>query len=219
MPSDSGQRVAPQAICLRAFELLRAHQTDDAEKLLANNLAKADEPVAIGLLHSALGVVERVRGNAKAALRHYERAERVLADDPALKLITARLLIDQFREYDAAIRRCRKALKLLPDNPVVVHHAYTVMGLAQVGAGRRAAALECLEQSMAGQFKNFVTAENIDFHLVEACARKRWGIDRCAQFLQLAKKLAEGAGEGHWLRTISQIIGALELAQAPANVV
>lgn len=201
--------ITPQVVCERAFELLRAQQTADAEKLLANALTKVTDPVGVAVLHSALGVVERVRGNSKAALRHYERAERLMADDPALKLITARLLIDQFREYDAAIRRCQKAIKLLPGNPVVVHHAHTLIGVAHVGLGKKAAAVASLETSIVGDFRHFVTAENLDFHLVEACARKRWGISECERFLEAAKTLATGAGEGRWVATITKILTAL----------
>ncbi len=208
--------VDPQATCYRAFELMRDRQLVEAEKLLAHSLGKTREPVATALLHSAFGVLEKVKGNFKESLRHYQRAEKLLPEDPAIKLITARLLIDVFAECRAAIRRCHQVIKLVPNHVVMVHHARTLEGLANLKLGRKKATLKCLETSIIDHFSNFVTVRNIDFHLVEACIAKGWGVDICRTFLNDALALANKVEEVVWSQTIGKIVTALEKEQSIA---
>src|SRR3989338_10057724 len=113
---------------------------DEAEKLLVGNMAKTDDESAIALYHSVLGVLFKLQGEYKTAWKHYERAEKLLPNDPALKIISARLLIDQFSECDQAIKKAKKVLRLFPDHPVFAHQAYTTLGLAFVKKGDRAKA-------------------------------------------------------------------------------
>lgn len=208
--NETGAHIQPQAVCLRAFELMRDRQFDDAEKLLANCLAKTTDPVSGGLFHSGLGVLEKLRGDYKAALRHYGRAEKLLPEDPSIKLIAARLLIDNYREYDQAIKKCRKAASLVPHHAVVVHHAKTLEGMAWAGKGNRGKAEAMLTESMIGDFQAFVTARNIDFQLVALCVKKQWGLVCCREFLTKARAFAESRHESPWVRTIDKILQAME---------
>ena len=102
--------VAPSEVCYRAFELIAAKQYEDAEKLLALNMSRTDDDAAIALYHSVMGVLFKVQGEFKTAWKHYERAEKLLPDDPAMKIISARLLIEQFAEYDQAIKKAKKGV-------------------------------------------------------------------------------------------------------------
>jgi tetratricopeptide (TPR) repeat protein len=199
----------PQDICYRAFELMRGKQYDDAEKLLSHWLTKTEDKVELGLFHSAYGVLEKTRGQFKDALRHYERAEKLIPDDPAIKLITARLLLDVYKEAGQTIRKCNKVLKLLPDNPVVVHHAKTLQGLAHAQKGSKRQAIAMLEESMAGDFDGFLTCDNIDFTLVEVCARKGWAIPQCRTFLDKALAFAKAHQEDQWVETVSKIVAVM----------
>lgn len=198
-----------QEVCQRAFALLGDRQFGDAERLLANCLTKIDDPVGIALLHSALGVCAKCQGKGKVALQHYQRAEKILPEDPALKLITAQLLIDEFAQYDQAIRRCRKAALLVPQNPVVHHHALTLEGLAYARRGDRRRTGEMLETSMLRDFRGFVTTRNIDFQLVHYCLRKEWHVAVCRRFIEGAYTFACGVKEGGWSRTLKRMLEAL----------
>lgn len=200
--------IQPQEVCERAFALLRERRYGETEKLLANCLGKTTDPVATALFHSALGVCYRVQGEYKTAWKHYQRAERLLPEDPALKLISARLLIDEFAQYDQAIKKCRKVLALLPEHPVVVHHAWITIGLAYGRQGQRAKAIAALERAMAGDFRGFVMVKNIDFRLVEYCCRKGWALPQCRRFLEKAHAFAETAREDQWMATIAQMLAA-----------
>lgn len=75
-------------VCYRAFELMRLKQLDDAEKLLSNCLSKVEDDVSKALFHSSLGVLYKMKGEFKTAWRHYERAEKLIPNDPALKIIS-----------------------------------------------------------------------------------------------------------------------------------
>lgn len=193
---------------MRAFELLRFKQFDDAEKLLSNCLVKVDDDVARALFHSALGVLYKMKGEFKTAWRHYERAEKLLPDDPALKIISARLLLDEFAEYEQAIKKAKKVLEIIPNNPVFRHQAHITMGLAYVKKGNKKKAIEMLEKSMANNFENFITTRNIDFNLCEAILKKGWAENSVKTFLERAFKFSQDHKEADWVETIQKMLNA-----------
>lgn len=197
-------------ICLRAFELMKQRQYDEAEKLLANNLSKTEDKVASALYHSAIGVLYKIKKDFKTAWRHYQRAEKLMPDDPALKIIVARLLIEAFAELDQAIRRAKKVLKILPNNPVFCHQAYTTMGLAYVKKRDKKKAVEALEKSFENSFEGFVTAKNIDFQLVEMLLRNGWGVDSCYRFMNKALAFAKGRNEKQLADAFQKMLDAFE---------
>ncbi|HPQ81501.1 MAG TPA: hypothetical protein PLZ86_07235 [bacterium] len=203
-------QVNPSEVCFRAFELMNSKQFADAEKLLSGNMSRTDDDAAIALYHSVLGVLFKLQGEFKTAWKHYERAEKLLPKDPALKIISARLLIDQFAEYGQAIKRAKKVLELIPGNPVFAHQAYTTMGLAHVRKGERKKAVEMLEASCGEDFRGFVSPKNIDFELVEALLRRGWGIPSCRAFLAKAKAFADASGEKPYMNLLDRMIGSFD---------
>lgn len=204
------EAISPADVCYRAFSLMKEKKLEDAEKLLSNNLAKAADDTAVALYHSALGVLFKMKGEFKEAWRHYTRAEKLLPKDPALKIITARLMIDQFAEFDNAIKKAKKVLELIPDNPVFVHQAYITMGLAYVKKSNKKKAAECLEKSMGKDFQNFISAKNIDCHLAESLLRKGWVEDGCFRFLERALEFAKSRKEEEFIAAFQKIVTAFE---------
>ena len=197
-------------VCYRAFELIAAKQYSDAEKLLSGTMSRTDDDAAIALYHSVLGVLFKVQGEYKTAWKHYERAEKLLPKDPALKIISARLLIEQFAEYDQAIRKSKKVLDLIPGNPVFAHQAYTTMGLAYLKKGDKKKAVGLLEQSMGEGFKGFVSAKNIDLALVEALIRRNAGHTETSRFLSEAGVFAAAQGEEAFAGVFSRMLDAFD---------
>ena len=198
--------VNPTDVCYRAFELLKLKQFEDAEKLLSNCMAKTNDEVSLGLFHSTLGVLYKMKGEFKNAWRHYERAEKLLPQDPALKIISARLLIDEFAEYDQAVKKAKKALDIIPDNPVFRHQAYITMGLAYVRKGNKKKAMESLIKSMENGFEGFITTKNIDFNLCETILKKGWAESEVKTFLERAHKFAVEHKEVDWVETIQKML-------------
>lgn len=211
------EEINPQDVCFRAFELMKTKQFEDAEKLLSNMLQRTEDDVALALYHSTLGVLFKMKGEFKNAWRHYERAEKFLPDDPALKIISARLLIDQFSEYSQAIKKAKQVLKIIPGNPVFVHQAHITMGLAYTKKGDKKGAEESLEKSMAMGFDNFITVANIDFHLVEALLKKTWAEGRCKAFLEKALALARTKKELEWINFLKKMLDAFPKAEADSS--
>lgn len=202
--------VNPSDVCYRAFELMKAKQYADAEKLLAGNMSRTDDDAAIALYHSVMGVLFKLQGEYKTAWKHYERAEKLLPKDPALKIISARLLIDQFAEYSQAIKRAKKVLELIPGNPVFAHQAYTTIGLASCRKGDRKKAVEMLAASIGDDFQGFVSPKNIDFELVEALLKRGWGVPSCRDFLTKAKTFAEATEEGSYIDLLDRMLSAFD---------
>lgn len=202
--------VNPAEVCRRAFELMAAKQYGEAERLLAGNMAKTQDDVAVALYHSALGVLNKMKGEFKTAWRHYQRAERLLPEDPSLKLISARLLIEQFAEYDQAIRKAKKVLDLTAGNPVFAHQARTIMGLAWTKRGNRRRAMRMLGQSVGERFEGFVSAQNIDLTLLEAVLRRGWVDDPCRAFLNDALAFAQATQESKYVQLFERLLATFE---------
>ncbi|MFA4875135.1 MAG: hypothetical protein WC956_06750 [bacterium] len=202
--------VSPSDVCYRAFELIAAKQYEDAEKLLAFNMSRTDDDAAIALYHSVMGVLFKVQGEYKNAWKHYERAEKLLPQDPALKIISARLLIEQFSEYDQAIKKAKKVLEIIPGNPVFAHQAYTTMGLAYFKKGDRKKAIAMLVSSMGDDFRGFISAKNIDFALAEMLLRREIGLTECRVFLVKANAFADGTSEEAYIRLIGKMLAAFD---------
>lgn len=202
--------INPSDVCMRAFELMGAKQYEDAEKLLSSNMARTDDDASVALYHSLLGVLFKLQGEYKTAWKHYQRAEKLLPNDPALKIISARLLIEQFAEYDQAIKKAKKVLEIIPNNPVFAHQAYITMGLSFCKKSEKKKAIEMLEKSVVNNFSGFVSAKNIDFTLIEIFLRKGWGVPICRDFLVKAKAFAEMTSEQVYIGLFDRLLTAFD---------
>ncbi|MFH1830090.1 MAG: hypothetical protein ABH871_04870 [Pseudomonadota bacterium] len=197
-------------VCYRAFELMADKRYEDAEKLLSSNMSRTDDDAKIALYHSVLGVLFKMQGEYKIAWKHYERAEKLLPDDPALKIISARLLIEQFAQYDQAIKKCNKVLDLIPNNPVFAHQAHTTMGLAYLRKGNRKKALSNFITSWGDDFRGFVSGKNIDFTLLEMLVRRNYGLKECREFLLKAKAFVESTEEEPYIHLTERLLAAFD---------
>jgi tetratricopeptide (TPR) repeat protein len=197
-------------VCHRAFELMAAKQYADAEKLVSGNMSRTDDDASIALYHSVLGVLFKLQGEFKTAWKHYQRAEKLLPKDPALKIISARLLIEQFAEYDQAIKKAKKVLEIIPNNPGLAHQAHTTMGLAFLKKGDRRKALEQFQKSQGEDFRGFVSGKNLDFSLLEMLMRRGVGLPDCRAFLVKAQAFVEDTGEESFIRLLGRMIEAFD---------
>jgi len=182
----------------KAFEWMRKKKLEEAEKCLQKGLeeAKAVKDLVLeGLYYSAYGVLYKIKKDFRQAWKYYERAEKLIPDDPALKIISSQLLIDYFGQYDTAIRKMEKVIKQVGKDVIFLHQAYTIQGLGYLKKGDKKKALEALKKSIGDDFKGLQTVANIDFRLMQEMAKKKTALDTCRLFLEKALAFAKGTKE------------------------
>jgi len=195
----------------KAFDFMAEKNLEAAENELNAGLEEAEtqkDEVLAALFYSSLGVLYKIKKDFQKAWRFYEKAEHLLPDDPALKLISARLLIDVFGQYDTAIRRCKKVLQISRSDPPFKHQANATMGLALLKSGKRAGAIQCLVDAMDDDFAGLVSAGNIDLKLIEALLRKKAGLPECKNYLQKALEFARASQEGKFESLFNRLLEA-----------
>ncbi len=182
----------------RAFDLMSAKNLEAAEQELnagVDEAAQESDTVLLALFFSTLGVLYKIKKDFTKAWKFYEKAEKLLPEDPALKLISARLLIDVFGQFDTAIRRCQKVLEISPRDPPFRHQADVTMGLAYLKKGERSKAVQCLIDAMQDNFEGLMSAGNVDLKLLEELIRRKAGLEECRIYLEKAKLFAEQNNE------------------------
>lgn len=195
----------------KAFDLMAAKNLDAAETELHAGLTEAEaqqDKVLAALFYSSLGVLYKIKKEFPKAWKYYEKAEKLLPEDPALKLISARLLIDVFGQFDTAIRRCQKVLEISRSDPPFLHQANVTMGLAYLKKGERTKAVQALVDAMQDDFAGLLSASNIDLKLVEALLRKKAGLEECRAYLDKARAFAEGKNEERHVELFRRLIDA-----------
>lgn len=193
----------------KAFELLQKKKFGEAETLLAQGLQEAKEnknKILEGLFYSAHGIYHKLKKEFRKAWKYYEKAEKLIPDDPALKIITARLLIDSFGQHDLVIKKMEKIIPLVGRDPTFLHPIYTILGLAYLKKGNRQKAVECVLQSMGADFLGLQTAANLDFRLVEALLQKKAAVPECRIFLEKALLFSKQTKEVSFQKLISQML-------------
>jgi tetratricopeptide (TPR) repeat protein len=169
-----------------AFRLMKRKEYDGAEHHILEGIKKArremDETLE-GLYNSALGVLYKLKKDFKKAYKYYQQAEKLLPEDNSLKLITTLLLIEEFGQYDTAVRKLDKILEAEKNDPAMVHHARAAKGLAYLKWGKKDKARECLETMLVEDFTKLRSAANLDFKLIEALLKKSLFVEACKAYL------------------------------------
>ena len=190
MEPHTGTQQVRQEV-LEAIKLTQERQYDEATQVLRDGIASdvetSDEKA---VLLSTLGMILKKQGKLDEAWDAYQEAEQTIPDDPFIKMIIARFLLNVRREYDPAIRKLKQVLKLAKEVPSIRHQTYVLLGLAFLRKNQAGKAAEMLTKSMEGDFEGMVTTDNIDFNLVEALIREQLEIEKCQHFLQAAYNLA-----------------------------
>lgn len=179
----------PQQI-YAAFQRMKEKDYSAAEEVLQKGLQGSQDPATQALFHSTLGVLAKVKGEFQQAWRCYERAEKLLPEDPSLKIITAKFLIEQFAQYDTAIKKLKKVLKLAKGSPSYEHQAHAILAIAYLKKGERKKAVEMLTAAMANDFQPIITAQNVNLEVIEAFLARNFELDLCRSYLTRALALA-----------------------------
>lgn len=203
--SESFREVRKEVI--EALQQVQRRNYDAAVKILQTGIDSgnaAGEELAV--LYSTLAMIQKKQGQVDQAWTSYQRAEQAAPDDPVLKVITARFLLNERAQYEQAIKRARLILKAAKDVPSLRHQAQTIMGLAYFRKGQQKKAIEMLEAAMRDNFSGMASAENIDFNLVEALVRDQSAIAQCQQYLRAACNLARQHREFKALTVFQKVL-------------
>ncbi len=196
---------------IEALQLTQAKQYEEAAQVLEQGLeAGAEDPEEQALLYSTLGMVQKKMGQIEQAHKSYLSAEKCSPEDPVLKIIVTRFLLNETREYDIAIKKAKQILNVAKEVPSLSHQAYTMMGLAYLRKGKVNKASEMLDKAMSESFEGMATSENVDFNLVEAMLREKQDINKCKDFIQAAYNLARNKKEYTNMTAFRQILDSFE---------
>jgi len=196
-----------------AFRLMTTKDYDSAEEELKKGYAEAvdiEDDDLLGLFFSAFGVLYKLRGDFKKSYKFYQQAEKLLPENHSLKIITSILLIEQFKQYDTAVRKLEKILQSGITDPAIKHHVLLKMALGYFKMSEKDKAKACFENVIASDFNELRSALNIDFKTVEAFVEKEYALDRCEKFLNKALKLAKSKKEANYIKMIEALLKGLK---------
>ena|SRR3989338_50369 len=196
-----------------AFQKMKERDYQAAQSLLDKGLQKAElgkDNAQTALFYSTLGVLAKIKGEDKEAWRHYEKAEKLLPDDPSLKIIMAKLLIDKFAQYDNALKKLKQVLKVAKGSGSFEHQAHATMSIAYLKKGEKKKALEMLDRAMVDDFRNVTSAENLNFEVIEAFLARNFEMERCRRYVEKALDLARSRRETKPLQFLTKLLESFE---------
>lgn len=196
-----------------AFQKMKEKDYATAQSLLEEGLQKAEsekDNAQTALFYSTLGVLAKIKGEDKEAWRHYEKAEKLLPDDPSLKIIMAKLLIDKFAQYDNALKKLKQVLKVAKGSGSFEHQAHATMAIAYLKKGEKKKALEMLDHAMVDDFRNVSSAANLNFEVIEAFLARNFEMERCRRYVEKALDLARTRRETKPLQFLTKLIEIFE---------
>lgn len=216
-PDDARVNEAPlkDADLYLAFRLMKRKDFDGAEARIMAGLKlarQAGQKNLEGVYFSALGVLYKLKKDYKKSYKYYQQAEKLLPDDHSLKVITAVLLIEEFAQYDTAIRKLANVIEASANDPAMLHHAKAVQGLAYFLMGKKDRATLCLDFLLAQDFQMLRSAANVDFKMVEVFLKKKFELDKCKIYLEKARKLAHKKNEKVYLAVIETLLDIFDKA-------
>lgn len=196
----------------QVFALLEKKQFEPAEVAIIAGIEgarRAQDKILEGLFYSAQGVLFKLQKEFRKAWKAYEHAEKLIPEDPALKLISAQLLLDYFGQYDIVMLKMTRVLEMVGDDAILAHQANTLLGLAYLKKSQKEKAIECCEASMAKEFKGLRTALNINLSLVSSMMKKKWGPELCGLFIKNALAFSEKTREVFFIKQFRKILATL----------
>lgn len=191
------------------FKLLSQKKFTEVYDQLCSLLKRAEESKNshdLGLVYSVFGMYYRSQKEYRKAWKSYEQAEKLIPHDPSIKLISTQLLIDQFAQYDLALRKIKKIKELAGNDFTFLHKAYTLEGLAYLKLGDQFQAIEAFKKSMGNHFEGLQTSYHLDLKLIEALMKKKLEPPLCKTFLEEALLFAKKKREKVYEKVIGKLL-------------
>lgn len=200
-----------------AFQLMRRKEFDSAENTIKRGMKRAKEKNDTsleGIYFSALGVLYKLKKDYKKSYKYYQQAEKLLPDDPEVKIISSHLLIDEFKQYETALRKMQKVV-LATTDPAILHHARAIAARASFSMGKKDQAEGYFREMLAEDFSKLRFAANLDFKMIELFVEKKIFIDLCKKYLEAALKLAKSKKESIYEVVINNLLMLIDLPNQP----
>lgn len=191
-----------------AFQAMKKQDFDVAKKLIDEGVAhsKSQKNSELeGLYLSAMGLLFKLKKEYKKSYKSYQQAERLLKDDHSIKIISAVLLIEQFKQYETAIRKLKKIIGESED-PAIIHHAQSLLAMSYFLMKKNDLAKEEFEKVLAADFKSLRYPANIEFKAVELFVNKKFNLNLCEQFLKKSLELAKQVRDQTYTAVIEALI-------------
>lgn len=201
-----------------AFRLMKAKDFDGAGARLKEGVAKArsqKNTTSEGLYLSAMGVLFKLKRDFKESYKYYQQAERLLPDDNSVKIISATLLIQEFKQHDTAIRKLKKVLESAPGDIAIAHHALALLGVAYLSTAKKPQAKQVLEEILKQDFTKLSSSAYVNYKFPETCVAKNFELELCLEYLRKASSLADLRRESSYKHVISQLIAQIENLKKP----
>lgn len=195
------------------FQLMKESKLGEAEQKIQKGLDLASQKgnsSLEGLYLSAMGVLHKIKKDYKKSYQFYQKAEKLLPEDPSLKMITATLLIEEFAQYDTALRKLEKILKDHSQDPALWHHAMALKGMTLLLMGKKEDFLQVLKTIIASDFSMLRSTANINFKFPELLVKKQYALQECLTYLKKAKDLALEKRELVYQRVIETLIAGIK---------
>jgi len=196
----------------QAFRMMQRKEYDAAENFIKEGLKTAREKSDAnleGLYFSAMGVLYKLKQDYKKAFKFYQQAEKLLKDDPSIKIIMATLLIEEFQQFDTAAHKMDKIIEHTTD-PAILHHAKSLRSMAYFQLGKKDKAQQDFDSLVAEDFTKLRFAANINFKVVELFTNKSFLLPQCKTFLQKSLALAQSKKEKVYEVIVQKLLAALE---------
>lgn len=202
-------QVSPQIF--EAFSKMKAKDFGAAENILRQGLQASEKnPSEQALFYSSLGVLFKMKGDYKEAWRLYEKAEKLLPTDPSLKLITAKLLIDHFSQYDLAIKKLKEVLKIAKGSASYEHQAHATLAMAYLKKGDKKKAVEMLDLSMGPDFDKITSSYNLNFEVIGTFVARSFEMERCRDYVEKSLTLAKLRKEDRNIQFLTKLLDSFE---------
>lgn len=192
----------------KAFRLMKSKKYGEAEELITDGIREFQEkkdPHLEGLYHTVMGMLQRLKKDYTKAYKSYQQAERLLKDDASVKIVSAWLLIEQFKQYSTAERKMRKVLAVTKD-PALSHHALAVCAVSLLLMGKKEDAAQCFQQLISEDFSRLRFAANLDYKTIEVFVKKKFMLAECREYLSKALALAKRQKEKTYILVTERLL-------------
>ena len=197
----------------QAVQLLQQKKFEEASQLLEKFLEETQNDNELGLAYSLLGLISKHKKDFKKAWKHYDQAEKKIPDDPALKIISARLLIDYFGQYETVLHKLSRFLKKQELHPVFLQPIKTMMGVCHLKLGQKNEGIQVFKETL--DLLDAIKGEAVlDFSLVEEMARKKLEPNLVQLFFEKAKMLVKKNKDLKMEKKIEKALGLFKQMNA-----